>query len=114
MPNINKRWSDDQIKAVWSKGKMVSGYDPNEYRQDVAGAWMRYSEYGNTAHELGLGWEIDHCKPESKGGEDELPNLRPLQWANNRTKGDDYPQWSSAISSDGNQNIKKVQSWIER
>ena len=113
MTNIIRRWSESQIKAVWSKGKMVSGYDPDEYRQDVAGAWMKYSAYGNTNNELGLGWEVVLCRPESKGGGDTLPNLRPLQWANNRSKGDSYPTWSSTVSSEGNTNIHKSQSFTE-
>ena len=32
------------------------------------------------------GWEIDHIKPDSKGGEDIISNARPLQWYNNVTR----------------------------
>jgi 5-methylcytosine-specific restriction endonuclease McrA len=49
---------------------------------------MRYGEYGQTSK---YGWEIDHIKPVSKGGTDDLSNLQPLQWENNRRKGDNYP-----------------------
>ena len=113
MANVFKSWSKDQIKAVWNKGKVMPGCDSDEYRQDIAGAWMKYSEYGNTSHELGLGWEIDHRRPESKGGGDALSNLQPLQWANNRAKSDNYPNWSSDVGSEGNANIYKSQSFTE-
>jgi 5-methylcytosine-specific restriction endonuclease McrA len=47
-----------------------------------------YADYGITST---YGWEIDHIKPVAKRGGDEITNLQPLQWENNRRKGDDYP-----------------------
>ena len=43
--------------------------------------------------------EIDHIKPVSQDGGDELSNLQPLQWENNRHKGDDWPDWSCLVTS---------------
>ena len=45
---------------------------------------MCWSHYGNRQSEYG--WEIDHIKPESKGGEDIVSNARPLQWENNASR----------------------------
>ncbi len=56
---------------------------------------MKYSEYGKTI-ENGVGWEIDHIKPVSESGTDDLSNLQPLQWENNRLKGDNWPTWKCA------------------
>jgi len=37
--------------------------------------------------------------PVSKGDTDHIDNLQPLQWENNRHKGDDYPRWYCKISN---------------
>jgi hypothetical protein len=100
-----------QKLAVWNKGSIVDGFDATKYRQDIAGAWMAWDSYGDTSDELGLGWEIDHRKPESDGGSDDMGNLRPLQWANNRSKGNDFPKWTSIVSSSGTKNVYHRQTW---
>lgn len=79
------------VVAVWTKGRVIDGYDRNVWRYDMCGTPMKFSDYGNTNSKHG--WEIDHIKPVAKGGTDDLSNLQPLQWDNNRRKGDTYP-WS--------------------
>lgn len=80
-----------QVKmAVWNKGQIVAGVDPSRRRKDVCGAWIDWDKYGDTTPD-GTGWEIDHIKPVAEGGGDEVFNLQPLQWQNNRRKGDQYP-----------------------
>ena len=81
--------TEDLKRAVWRKGRVIEGYDPNIWRYDMCGKPMKYSEHGNTNSDVG--WEIDHILPTSRGGNDELDNLQPLQWENNRRKGDTYP-----------------------
>jgi 5-methylcytosine-specific restriction endonuclease McrA len=92
-PNTDRNgrnFTNETILAVWNKGQIVSGYDPSLVRKDVCGAWIHWNKYGVTV-DYGNGWEIDHKKPVAKGGGDEIDNLQPLQWQNNRKKGDDFP-----------------------
>ena len=109
-----KTFSEEEIQDVWNKAKKIDGEDEDVYRKDYAGAWIKRDEYGNTNSTLG--WEIDHRKPVAKGGSDELTNLDPLQWNNNRTKSDDFPQWKTskkaAVSLTGmHYNVDKEQGW---
>jgi hypothetical protein len=90
------RFDPHTIEAIWRKGAVVVGYEPNEYRQDNCGAWIHRNGYGRIGE---FGWEIDHVRPVSQGGTDELTNLQPLYWQNNRGKGDDYPTWTCSVGS---------------
>lgn len=97
------------IERVWDKAKVQTNVDGNVWRKDFAGAWIKKTEYGNVNSDYG--WEIDHAKPSAKHGSNHLNNLQPLQWQNNRTKGDDYPSFKTSISSHLDKNIEQEKSW---
>lgn len=103
-------FTGEDIEKVWKKGRSVEGYDKNKYRKDACGAWMEKDKYGD--ENSSLGWEIDHIKPkEMLDGMpaervDNIVNLRPMNWANNRSKSDDYPWYYSARVSLEDKNIK--------
>lgn len=100
-----KSFSKEVVDKVWENHAGMA-----QIAKDVAGARMDRDKYGQTTH-LGEGWEIDHIKPIAEGGTDDISNLRPLQWENNRSKSDDYPVWTSSVSSQGYYNIEKIQRW---
>jgi len=75
-----------EINAVWAKGRPIPGFSPDIWRWDSHGSVIRRSDYGDCNSEYG--WEIDHIWPASLLGSEGLENKQPLNWRNNRSKGD--------------------------
>lgn len=90
------RFDEREINAVWCKARVIPGYDAAVWRRDTCGAVIHRPSYGLLTKS---GWEIDHILPVSRGGTDVLENLQPLQWENNRHKGDNYPNWSCRVAA---------------
>ena len=86
------RFDDATVEAVWQKSTPEPAY--SGFRKDTCNASMQRTKYGQT---IQWGWEIDHIHPVAKGGTDALSNLQPLQWENNRHKGDDWPNWTCKV-----------------
>lgn len=75
----------DQIDKAWESAKKLRGEDPDKYRQDPYGNKMYKNSYGRNST---MGWEVDHIKPEAKGGSDASRNLQALNTGVNRSKQD--------------------------
>jgi hypothetical protein len=85
-PNTNasgKPFDAETIEAVWGKAILSSEHSP--LRLDPYGALIWKQGYGNTNSRFG--WEIGYRTPLDHGGRDDLENLQPLQWENNRRNG---------------------------
>jgi len=77
--------SKELIEKVWEKAKEMRGKDPDVWRKDTYGNKIRFASYGTEGE---FGWEIDHKIPKEKGGSENIRNLQPLQWEENREKSD--------------------------
>ena len=75
-------------QAIWDKAEPDPGFIT--FKKDSCGALIQKNKYGTQSEH---GWEIDHIKPVSQGGTDDLSNLQPMHWENNRYKGDNWPEW---------------------
>lgn len=108
------RYSEDVKKEIWDKkGQTIDGENPDEVRLDAAGALMHWDKYGDRSNPYG--WEVDHIFPESKlrgnvASEmiDNIENLRPMQWQNNESKGNDYPSYRSVVMAKEGKNVEVI------
>ena len=72
------------VGEVWEKAKSMRGKDPDVWRKDKYDNKIRFGSYGTQGE---YGWEIDHKNPKNNEGSDQLRNLQPLHWEENREKG---------------------------
>jgi hypothetical protein len=87
-----KPFDQETIEKVWAKGRQELWF--TFFKRDACGASIEKDEFGK---ETEYGWEIDHIVPVAMGGTDDLGNLQPLHWENNRSKGNDYPHWECKV-----------------
>ncbi len=84
---LNVSYSKDRLDQIWDKGRTVRGKNPDLYRKDVYGNIMFKPSYGKTS---AMGWNVDHSKPQAKGGTEHLNNLQPMNSIANCKKQDKY------------------------
>lgn len=92
MPNQKadgRSFTPQEIEQIWRRAIHFSGYGPTERKIDACGYLIMREKFGDTISPYG--WAIDHIRPLTRGGSDEIENLQPLHWENNLKKGDRYP-----------------------
>lgn len=97
------KFSNEIIEKVWQTGKIVEGVDSKMIRKDPCGAWIVRDKYGMPDNDYG--WDIEFIYPVALGGDDNLKNLRATHCANIKSKGNSYPSYIVAVSSDGQINV---------
>lgn len=79
--------TDSRSDQVWDKALQVSGeHESYELRQDHCGAWIRRADYGDKRSPFG--WTIGYLLPLSRGGTEQLDNLRPIHLKNTLVRAD--------------------------
>lgn len=98
----------EMVESIWKRDAEMEGLDSNLFRKDACGAVMARSQYG--MRDSNFGWEIDHVYPIAMGGDDNIENLRAMQWENVESKGSDFPVYKSAVSFKGFENVEDVRN----
>ena len=73
-----------QIEKAWKNAKTIRRIDPATHRQDPYGKTIYKGSHGKSSE---MGWDVDHIKPKSKGGNDTTRNFQALNSSINRSKG---------------------------
>ena len=81
-------FDQETIAKVWAKAQKELWF--TFFKRDPCNVSIEWEEYGKQTK---YGWEIDHIRPVELGGTDDVHNLQPLHWQNNRHKGVEYPDW---------------------
>ena len=102
------RYSWRKVIEAWGKARPVEGVNPNVWRKDFAGAWIRRFDYGQQTM---YGWDVDTIRPVSHGGGTDEANLAAMHWKNRASKGEDYPRFKTSVTARENMNIHKTQEW---
>ncbi len=78
---------DEAKKRIcWNRLRPILGLPADEWRQDAYGNRVRRKDYGDRSSPYG--WELDHHPiPKSRGGLDNVSNLRALHFRPNAQHG---------------------------
>jgi len=82
--NENSPFPEEIIHLVWSKAPRDNRKDPENWRRDHFGRYIRKEDFGKRKSRFG--WVIDFIIPAVFGGTNSIDNLRPLNWQNKKRR----------------------------
>jgi hypothetical protein len=71
-------------QKVFNLATPIHGRDPKVYRKDPEGKTIKFDQHGTSNYGS---WDIDHIKPKSLGGSNDIRNLQALNSSSNRRLG---------------------------
>lgn len=81
---------EDLKRAAWGRTAPVAGQMNSwEFRKDILGNMVRYSDFGN--RHSPFGWELDFIVSQALGGSSNPENLQALHWKANAARADAVP-----------------------
>ena len=81
---------EDLKRAAWARTNPVTGQAKSwEFRKDICGNLVRYSDFGN--RHSPFGWELDYIISRSLGGSTSPENLQALHWKANAARNESLP-----------------------
>jgi len=69
------------IKRVWAKAIPIQGQNPDVFRTDINGVWIRLKDYNNV--DSIYGWTIYQLTSQKEEGTKNIMNLIPVHTHNN-------------------------------
>lgn len=103
-----RSFTQEILGTIWNKAAEMEGLDSSLFRKDACGAVIARSQYG--MKDSNFGWDVDYVYPVELGGDDNIENLRAMQWQNVESKGSDFPVYKSAVSFKGFENVEDVRN----
>lgn len=103
--------TQEMINQLWEEASVVQNLSRDEWRLDPCGALIKKDHYAN--RDSDYGWEIDHVVSKSflisagatEAEYDHMDNLRVMHWANNDSKGTNYPEYKAVRTCVNGKNV---------
>ena len=108
---LEEKRKKELIEATWKKANFADqNIKTNNTAKDYAGAIIQKDAYGKKTE---YGWEINYVVPAKETAHFNSDiNICPAHWANVESKGQNFPEWETHLSTiDNVSNVKVTKKW---